>query len=101
MTESKENKTPDKKACHRRPGWFRADCFGSFFLAFSTVVIIAMLFSIWQANREFKKAEAVYNTIYAFIATATEEEYDAITAELRHSKGVIWHIHFVNNSDWF
>lgn len=44
-----------------------------------------MLFSIWQANREFKKAEAVYNTIYAFMATATEEEYDAITSELRHS----------------
>lgn len=44
-----------------------------------------MLFGAWQMNQQLKRVEAVYNTIYAFMATATEEEYDEITEELRHS----------------
>ena len=44
-----------------------------------------MLFNAWQVNQQLKRAEAVYNTTYTFMATATEEEYDEITEELRHS----------------
>ena len=54
-----------------------------FFIA--VVVFFMSLFIYWQINQQLKKAEAVYNTIYAFLATATEEEYDEITEELRHS----------------
>ena len=55
------------------------------FFAVIIACLLIMLFSAWQTNRELKKAEAVYNTIYAFMATATGEEYGEITAELRHS----------------
>ena len=54
-----------------------------FFIA--VVVFFISLFIRWQINQQLKKAEAVYNTIYAFMATATEEEYNEITEELRHS----------------
>ena len=36
-------------------------------------------FNTWQVNQQLKRAETVYNTIYAFMATATEEEYDEVS----------------------
>ena len=66
--------------------WFDGNLFLNLIFAVLLVFISTAFFVKWKMSQEFdKQIEPALNTIYTYMATATDEEYENIASELRHS----------------